>query len=275
MAVDEADPDSSPIKIREVWANNLKSEFELISTVIDQYPFVSMDTEFPGVIYTHNPGEHAQASTADKYTLLKRNVDALNIIQLGITLSDSAGNLPHLDSGDHRYIWQFNFSDFDVARDNHASNSIELLRQHGINFEMNRVLGINSVNFAELMMSSGLVCNASVSWVTFHGAYDFAYLLKILTRRQLPGGLNDFLGNLRVFFGNTCYDVKYLMGFCGHHGGLNRVAEALAVNRAVGKSHQAGSDSLLTWHVFHKIRDNSFFKGELEKYAGVLYGYEV
>ncbi|OIT27781.1 PREDICTED: probable CCR4-associated factor 1 homolog 11 [Nicotiana attenuata] len=275
MAVDEAGPDSNPIKIREVWANNLKSEFDLISTVIDQYPFVSMDTEFPGVIYTHSPQERAQASTADKYTLLKRNVDALNIIQLGITLSDSAGNLPHLGSGDHRYIWQFNFSDFDVARDKHASNSIKLLRQHGINFEMNRVLGIDSVKFAELMMSSGLVCSDSVSWVTFQGAYDFGYLVKILKRLPLPGGLNDFLELLRVFFGNTCYDVKYLTEFCGHYGGLNRVAEQLHLNRVVGKSHQAGSDSLLTWHIFHKIRDNSFFKGELEKYAGVLYGYKV
>ncbi|XP_016438303.1 putative CCR4-associated factor 1 homolog 9 [Nicotiana tabacum] len=275
MVVDEADPDPKMIKIREVWANNLKSEFALISTVIDQYPFVSMDTEFPGVIYKHSPRKHAPLSTADKYTLLKWNVDALNIIQLGITLSDSSGNLPDLGSGDHRYIWQFNFSDFDVARDNHAPNSIELLLLQGINFEMNRVFGIDSAIFAELMMSSGLVCNDWVSWVTFHSAYDFGYLVKILTRQKLPCGLNDFLGILRVFFGNKFYDVKHLMSFCGHHGGLNRVAKDLDVNRAVGKSHQAGSDSLLTWHVFHKIRDNYFLKGGLEKYAGVLYGFEV
>ena len=33
---------SKPVKIREVWSDNLESEFELISQVIDEYPFISM-----------------------------------------------------------------------------------------------------------------------------------------------------------------------------------------------------------------------------------------
>ncbi|KAF7804253.1 putative CCR4-associated factor 1-like protein 11 [Senna tora] len=176
----------------------------------------------------------------------------MHLIQIGLTLSDDEGNLPDLGTG-NLYIWEFNFRDFDVARDAHAHDSVELLRRQGIDFEKNRELGIDSVQFAELMMSSGLVCNVDVSWVTFHSAYDFGYLVK------------------RVF------DVKHLMRFCSNlHGGLDRVCKSLNVERITGKSHQAGSDSLLTLHAFQKIREVYFGKeDELIKYADVLYGLEV
>ncbi|GFQ06932.1 probable ccr4-associated factor 1 homolog 11 [Phtheirospermum japonicum] len=256
---------NKPIKIREVWSENLESEIDLISDLVDRYPYISMDTEFPGVIFKHQDSDgrlQKRQSPSDHYRVLKSNVDALKLIQLGITLSDAAGNLPCFGSdGEERCIWQFNFSDFDAARDPHAPESIELLRSQGVDLERSRASGIDSARFAELVMGSGLVCNDDVSWVTFHSAYDFGYLVKILTRRQLP---------------DHVYDVKYLMRFCESlYGGLDRVARALDVNRVVGKCHQAGSDSLLTWHAFQKMRDVYFVTQGHEKHAGVLYGLEV
>ncbi|KAJ4871594.1 Ribonuclease H-like domain protein [Raphanus sativus] len=84
------------IVVREVWAYNLVSEFHLISAVVEDFPFISMDTEFPGVIFKAEPAILRRGNPGYLYKLLKSNVDVLSLIQVGITLTDADGNLPDL-----------------------------------------------------------------------------------------------------------------------------------------------------------------------------------
>ncbi|CAF1787315.1 unnamed protein product [Brassica napus] len=258
------------IMIREVWNDNLLEEFALIREIVDKYTFIAMDTEFPGVVL--KPVETFKYNNDLNYRTLKENVDLLKLIQLGLTFSDEDGNLPTCGT-DKFCVWQFNFREFNIGEDIYASESIELLRQCGIDFKKNVERGIDVVRFGELMMSSGVVLNDSISWVTFHGGYDFGYLVKLLTCKELPLKQADFFKMLFVYF-PTVYDIKYLMTFCnGLFGGLNRLAELMGVER-VGICHQAGSDSLLTLGSFRKLKER-YFPGSTEKYTGVLYGLGV
>ncbi|KAI5660413.1 hypothetical protein M9H77_29206 [Catharanthus roseus] len=263
-------PKSDSVQIREVWNDNLVEEFALIREIVDEYPYIAMDTEFPGIVL--RPVGNFKTNTDYHYQTLKDNVDLLKLIQLGLTFSDEKGNLPRCGT-DKGCIWQFNFREFNPNEDVFANDSIELLRQSGIDFKKNNEKGIDAKHFGELLMSSGIVLNDNVYWVTFHSGYDFGYLLKLLTCQNLPDTQSGFFELINIYF-PVIYDIKHLMKFCNSlHGGLNKLAELLDVER-VGVCHQAGSDSLLTACTFRKLKEN-FFSGSLEKYAGVLYGLGV
>ncbi|XP_010541577.1 PREDICTED: probable CCR4-associated factor 1 homolog 10 isoform X2 [Tarenaya hassleriana] len=229
-----------------------------------------MDTEFPGVVL--RPLGPFKNISEYNYKTLKENVDMLKLIQLGLTFSDEDGNLPTCGT-DKFCIWQFNFREFNPSEDIYVNESIDLLHQCGIDFKKNNEKGIDVKRFGELLMSSGVVLNDAMRWVTFHSGYDFGYLLKLLTCKALPVNQIEFFTLLNIYF-PVIYDIKHMMKFCNNlHGGLSKLAELLEVER-VGVSHQAGSDSLLTWCTFRKLKE-SFFKGSMKKYAGVLYGLGV
>ena len=93
---------------------------------------------------------------------MRCNVDLLKIIQIGLTLSDADGNLP-----EEVCTWQFNFQ-FDLSEDMFSPGSIDLLQESGINFQRHLTEGIQPNDFAELLITSGLVLTDETRWISFH-----------------------------------------------------------------------------------------------------------
>jgi len=251
------------ILIRDVWAENLQQEFALISGIVDDYPYVAMDTEFPGTIY-----KLSEFVPDECYVQVRDNVNALKLIQVGFTFFDEQGKLPTCGA-DSYCIWQFNFREFDLSEHlSYAADSIFLLSRSGINFWTFNQIGVDIKKFGELLMSSGVVMNDNVRWITFHSKYDFGYLIKALTGRNLPETRGEFFQLMNIFF-PVVYDIKYMIRFTPNlHGGLKRVAQMLGL-QTQRQAHQAGGDSLLTFRTFKKLRE-ACFPESLQRFVGVL-----
>eukprot|EP01067_Filipodium_phascolosomae_P003927 Filipodium_phascolosomae@DN2699_c0_g1_i5.p1 len=253
-------------RIKEVWADNLEAEFQAIESIVDVYRYIALDTEFPGVVVKADPN-HKEYS----YQTVKMNVDRMKVIQIGVTFADEFGRLPPGVS-----TWQFNFQ-FDLGADLHAENSIQFLKECGVDFETQQRRGISVAAFGEHIMNSGLVMKEDVKWISFHGTYDFGYLLKLLTCQALPEAESDFFEILHMYF-PTLYDIKYLVQEAQVKAGgqsLQKLADYLEVRR-VGQCHQAGSDSLVTCRTFFRLMQICF-DNQLDdsKYSGIIYGLGV
>ena len=248
-------------KIVDVYEENFIKEIKRIGKYLKQYSYIGMDTEFPGIVYP------CTCNSPDfYYQYIKTNVDKLNLIQLGITLTNSKGERPPNTS-----TWQFNLR-FDRDKENHSSESITLLENCGINFNRLKNEGIPLELFGEYLFISGMVLNENLTWISFNGFSDFAYLLKALTGELLPDTVGEFMELLKLYFPNA-YDIKYLINENEiYKGGLNKIAKELNIERH-GEVHQAGSDSLVTSQVFLKlIENNSINRMGLNFGKNILFG---
>lgn len=184
---------------------------------------------------------------------------------MGITLCKASGEV-----AEDVPTWQFNFK-FDPEKDQSNKESMQLLRSSGFNFQEHNNRGIDSTRFSELLTMSGLVLNSKVRWISFHGDYDFAYLIRLLTGEDLPESKEEFDKVLHIFFPHI-FDVKFMSHEynCANIG-LNKLADQLNVKR-LGIKHQSGSDSRLTAETYFVIKKKYCAdKGE-DAYDGILFG---
>ncbi|EME43596.1 hypothetical protein DOTSEDRAFT_72832 [Dothistroma septosporum NZE10] len=294
-------------RIREVWRHNLESEMHLLRQLVQKYPYVSMDAEFPGIVA--RPIGNFQGSKAEyHYQTLRCNVDILKPIQVGITLWTPEGELPPTSdstvstsmNGRQAYgnnllgqhipcTWVFNFQ-FNIDEDMSSDSSIELLKSSGVDFARHLEHGMPPEAFGSLLTTSGLAFNPDVHWLSFHSGYDFGYLIKLLSNDALPMEQSEFFNLVKIYFPKL-WDIKFLLRHAqrvrstqrlseqaalvvdalGQKSGLTDLAEELGCTR-VGQAHTAGSDAWLTGQVFWSMK-SKIFGGHLdESLADQIYG---
>ncbi|RYP18383.1 hypothetical protein DL765_003995 [Monosporascus sp. GIB2] len=294
-------------RIRDVWKHNLEEEMAMLRDLVEDYPYIAMDTEFPGIV--GRPMGNFRGKSDYHYQCLRVNVDLLKVIQIGISLFNEKGETPperpnppamdmapngrrNANQGQVPLTWQFNFK-YSLKDEMYNQASIESLQQAGIDFNLMDRDGIEPTAFASLLTTSGLVCFDNVKWLSFHGGYDFGYLTKILSNNVLPKDEFEFDAIMKKWFPTT-YDVKHLMKYAvklhnsgmlspadpasteimqkfEQKSGLESIAEALKIKR-VGAAHQAGSDSLLTGKVFFQLRER-IYNGDIpDDHIGKIWG---
>jgi len=133
-----------------------------------------------------------------------------------------------------------------------------LLKNAGFDFDHHKLHGIDIEKFGELFMTCGLVTNEDINWITFHGMYDFAYLLRALSGDVLPSTMTEFCEHLKYFFPCT-YDLKQIFSNSDMYKdmGLEKISSQFNLTR-FGIMHQAGSDALLTAKLFLKMKHEMF-----------------
>ncbi|XP_037491796.1 putative CCR4-associated factor 1 homolog 8 [Jatropha curcas] len=242
-----------------VWRYNLVDELKCIDSLLHFHGVVYVDTEFPGFLID----TPRQASESLIYSNLKFNVDATTLIQLGLTLSDENGNIAG--------CWEFNFS-FDAQTEVYTDDSLEFLKDHGINFEKLKNDGIDIRFFSDAFVHI-LAKHRNLKWITFHGLYDMAHMVTMVTKSSLPPSSLDFTELIANVFGCYVFDIKYIATFCDGLSkgelGLEKLAKILRVKR-VGGAHQAGSDSLLSATVFSRLK--TVYGIDESRHVGFLYG---
>ena len=120
-------------EIVDVWKDNLDEELPKLCALVEKgYNVIAMDTEFPGIIYTVTSQQMASGSTW--YDIVRDNVNNLNFIQVGLSLSDAEGNMPTPIN-----TWQFNL-EFNLKKDKFSLDSITILKEAGIDFDKLEVI---------------------------------------------------------------------------------------------------------------------------------------
>ncbi|XP_034570048.1 probable CCR4-associated factor 1 homolog 11 [Setaria viridis] len=262
-----AAPAAPGLAVTSVTAENFEAELDAIAALLQRYPIVVIDTEYPGTVHRPTAGRReCDVTPGERYALVKANVDELPAVQLGITLCDADGNVPVVAAGaDGRACqraWEFTFSDFDPVRGRHAPESVAFLTSQGVDFPAARLRGVSSSAFAARLAAvlAPARLRGGLTWAAFGGAYDFAYMIKMLSGGQpLPGTWQEFMARARDLLGGGMFDAKYMAEHSGRAdligGGLRRVAVRLGAPLLFPEPPcLAGPKSHTACHVYTAMR---------------------
>lgn len=129
------------------------------------------------------------------------------------------------------------------SNDDSSKEAIDLLSNSGIKFDKHASRGISPHIFAEYLIASGtvfflnrslrvigLILTDEVKWISFHGGFDFAYLIKMLNGTILPDEDTGFYALMEAYFPKF-FDIKCMIRDIDtlKNSGLSKIAADINV----------------------------------------------
>lgn len=242
------------IRVRQVWKDSLDSEMALIRELAEKYNNISVSTEFAGIVA--RPMGTFRSTKDYHYQTMRSNADLLNLIQVGITLSDKNGNIP--DSAPS--TWQFNFK-FDLNNEMFSKESVDTLMTSGVDFAKLSTDGILLDEFAQCIIDSGLCLLPDVTWMSYHAGYDFGFLISLLMNKEMPPSEQRFSQWVSAYFPKY-YDVKLISitkiigrdNIYKDRFSLEDLAQLLGIHATDFNLLQVGEQSMVIQLCFNEMR---------------------
>ncbi|TID17207.1 hypothetical protein CANINC_004066 [Pichia inconspicua] len=239
--------------VRDVWKENFESELVIIRQLAERFNHIFLSTEIAGVIA--RPVGSFRSTKDYHYQTMRSNADLLNLIQVGITLSDKDGKRPEGVPS----TWQFNFA-FDLDKEMFNKESIELLMHTGLNFDKLKTHGIDRFEFAQALIDSGLCLLDNTTWVSFHAGYDFGFLISLMINKEMLSSEVEFDKSMTKHF-STFYDLKLLstlnpLSNLKQGVTLESLSDELGFGKLLNMNNltQVGGQSLLTYLCFWELK---------------------
>ena len=220
----------------QVWASNFVSELQCLALFVRESGacVIAFDVEFPGCFAE----VAADALPESQYQMLRSNVNLLDPIQVGFVVAAQDGSV--IGS------WDFNLH-FNLQADLHTGCAVALLRAAGMDFDRHCCTGIGRQNFRWLFVESFLPTletrKLQCQFVTFAGAYDYGYVLKLLFG-PLPLAECDFVSLVDRVFPCRCE-----LRDCLPYGSLGSLASEFGISRSE-QAHCAASDALVALRLY-------------------------
>lgn len=232
----------------QVWESNFHSEMQNIKNTSQKYKYITVDTEFPGFLPDDIHGVQLNSISDTFYHNMHTSINKTCLIQLGLSFTDKWGKAPPDGQS-----WQLNFKFYPYHP--YHSDAINLLQNAGIDFNDLQVRGIDHIQFIDAFKNLGLLKNPAFMWISYHGCYDFGYLLKYVTKNYLPSTSQDFCTLFKAHFPRSL-DVRQMALNTGQFlncNGLDALAAKVGCTRQ-GVKNNAASDAMLASDIFFRVR---------------------
>lgn len=254
------------VEVRPVWANNLNYELGLMQHVAADAICAAVNVHYPGVV--HGAGRDQASLTAEqRYADLKRNVDELKPLQVGLAVHNARG---------HRVTWEFNLRDFDLAAgDAHTARSLSLPRRPRPRPRRPPPPRPPGGRARPRPRPQRPRRAPGAALGRLLGTYHVAYLLKVITGgAPLPPTVVGFLAAARHLLGPDMYDVaRVAADFHGGPVGLDMIASRLGIPPPLTSPMLAGAAAVRAIEAFVELMHR--FGGDVAAYKGLLQGLQI